>query len=60
MNIRNYTSKVAAGESVKKMEAILLDQVQPLQVFLAYQYDEQTGRTFYESVAAGSVKLLGA
>jgi hypothetical protein len=38
---------------------ILLEQIDPLQVFLSYHYDETTGRTFYDQVRSGSVKLLG-
>ncbi|MDO7849205.1 hypothetical protein Q5H92_22770 [Hymenobacter sp. M29] len=39
---------------------ILLEQVDPLQVFLAYNYDEATGQTIYDQAKAGSLKLLGA
>ncbi len=38
---------------------ILLEQIDPLQVFLSYQYDENTGATFYDRVKTGTVKLLG-
>jgi hypothetical protein len=37
---------------------ILIEQVEPLQVFLPYHYDEQAGTTFYDRVKTGSVKLL--
>jgi hypothetical protein len=37
---------------------ILLKQVEPLQVFLAYNYDQNTGSTFHDQVHAGTVKLL--
>jgi hypothetical protein len=37
---------------------ILIEQVEPLQIFLPYNYDEGTGRTFYDQVQDGSVKLL--
>ena len=37
---------------------ILLEQVEPLQVFLPYHYDEQAGTTFYDRVKSGTVKLL--
>lgn len=39
---------------------ILLEQLDPLQVFLAYSYDQATGQTMYDQVKTGSVKLLGA
>jgi hypothetical protein len=37
---------------------IQLEQLEPLQVFLPYNYDQNTGRTFYDQVRGGSVKLL--
>jgi hypothetical protein len=37
---------------------ILLEQIDPLQVFLPYNYDQNTGTTFYDQVKGGSVKLL--
>lgn len=37
---------------------ILLEQLEPLQVFLAYNYDQATGHTFYDQVRDGAVKLL--
>lgn len=37
---------------------ILLEQIEPLQVFLSYQYDENTGATYYDRVKSGTVKLL--
>lgn len=37
---------------------ILLKQVEPLQVFLPYNYDQASGTTFYDQVRGGSVKLL--
>ena len=37
---------------------ILLKQVEPLQIFLPYNYDQATGTTFYDQVRGGSVKLL--
>lgn len=39
---------------------ILLEQIDPLQVFLPYNYDQNTGATFYDQVKRGSVKLLAA
>jgi hypothetical protein len=37
---------------------IQLKQLEPLQVFLPYNYDQATGATFYDQVRGGSVKLL--
>ena len=39
---------------------ILLEQLDPLQVFLPYNYDQATGQTMYDQVKTGGVKLLGA
>lgn len=39
---------------------ILLEQVEPLQVFLPYNYSQATGQTLYDQAKAGGVKLLGA
>jgi hypothetical protein len=41
-----------------QVDMILLQQVEPLQVFLAYNYDQSTGRTLYDQVQDGSIKLL--
>ena len=38
---------------------ILIEQVEPLQVFLPYTYNEATGRTFYQEVQQQGPKLLG-
>jgi hypothetical protein len=38
---------------------ILLEQIDALQVFLPYNYDQATGQTIYDQVKNGSVRLLG-
>ncbi|WP_460613684.1 hypothetical protein [Hymenobacter seoulensis] len=38
---------------------IQMQQMDPLQVFLAQQYNQNTGATHYQEVKAGNVKLLG-
>lgn len=37
---------------------ILLEQVDPLQVFLPYAYDTATNKTLYERAREGEIKLL--
>ena len=39
---------------------IQLEQVDPLQIFLPYNYDQDSGHTFYDNVKNGTVKLLAA
>jgi len=41
-----------------QVSMILLEQLDPLQVFLPFNYDQDTGNTFYDTVKSGSVKLL--
>jgi hypothetical protein len=41
-----------------QVDMIRLEQVEPLQVWLAYNYDEASGRTLYDEVQSGSIKLL--
>lgn len=42
-----------------QVSMIQLRQVEPLQVFLPYTYNEATGRTFYQQVQQQGPKLLG-
>lgn len=39
---------------------ILIQQVEPMQVFLPYVYNETSGSTFYDHLKAGGFKQLGA
>lgn len=38
---------------------IQMQQMDPLQVFLAQQYNQSTGATFYQDVKVGKVKMIG-
>lgn len=41
-----------------QVDMIQQQQIEPLQAFLSYNYDQASGSTFYDQVRGGSVKLL--
>jgi hypothetical protein len=41
-----------------QVDMILIEQVEPLQIFLPYNYSQDSGHTFYDEVKEGTVRLL--